>query len=195
LRTAILGIFTIAFATMAIAQSTSYPIPKYPPKFSSNTQNIGPRPGSKASEDAPDQAEFRRVYFKPAGLRLFVRANCDSAIGQNELIKRAENGTLPEGPTVQMDWERIKGETVTFWAVVAMEKEVVTISLQKSNGRYAASNTERQTFVDWQVQKISVGNSGVCVKEKDVTNRQIRIAVINLLNNVTLRHFRKPFSN
>lgn len=177
-----------------MAQSTSFPIPKYPPKFSGTSQNIGPKPGSKASEDAPDQAEFRRIYFKPAGLRLLVRANCDSAIGQNELIKRAENGTLPDGPPVQMDWERIRGEEVTFWAVVAKEKEIVTISLTKKDGRYTATNTDRKTYLDWQVQKIALGNSGVCVKEKSVTNREMRIAIVNLLNEATLQHFRKPFS-
>lgn len=184
---------TCLFTFALFAQSSSYPVPKSAPKFSTVSKNVGPKPGSKAPEGAPDRAVFKRIFSKPSKLRILVRANCGTRIGEKALIDKAKSNSLPTGPVAQLDWERIRGESVLFWAVSSSEQEVITIDLKKENGRYISQGKKRNVSETWDIQQVifPVAKGNICVEEKKISHRDMRVALINFLNNSTLRNFRK----
>lgn len=190
----LLSVVFLAALTISVYAQTTFPLPKSAPKFSMNTKNIGPKPGSPASESAPETAQFKRIYAKPAQLRMLVRAKCDTRVGNNALITRAKSNSLPTGPVVQMDWERIRGDQVAFYFVASFEKEIVTVEMKKQNGKYVATSTKRDKVEKWQTQQVSIPSqkSSRCIDEKKITQKEMRVAAINFLNNATLRNFRNP---
>ena len=170
-----------------------YNAPKYSPSFKLSTRDIGTRPGSEVPESGPKTATFRRVYSHPAGLRLLVRAKCGTNIGRKQLIERAENVSLPTGSPVQIDWEPVGSNKVVFWAVVYAEKEVVDIDLAEKNGVYAPTGKRKSKRSTWTVQKLVFPSQKgqTCIEEKRLaSSRDVRVAVLNLLNNASLNQFR-----
>lgn len=161
------------------------------------TRSVGPRPGSVAGDDAPDTAIFKRIYSKPSQLRILVRANCNTRVGQQSLIEKAKSNSLPSGPVVQLDWERVRDKEVVFWAVASSETEVVTINLEKKDGRYVSKGSQKNTTETWDVQQIifPIAKGNPCVNETALAKRDMRIALVNFLNSTTLSNFRRPIIN
>ena len=175
-------------APCLFAQSGKYNVPKYPPKFGLDTRDVGPRPGSPAPEGSP-KSNFQRIYSFPPGLRLLVRTNCGTKIDRRKLIERAKRDSLPKGAPVQIDWEAISGEKAQFIAVISMQKETVSFDLIPKDGKYSAENKQKTQKEDWQIHHLSLGQSR-CVNESKMTSKEMRNAVINVLYDATLKHFR-----
>ena len=186
-----LMVFFMAFAVPSFAQNVVYPVPKRAPKFGTSSRDFGPRPGSRASDNAPDKT-FRRVYSTPATLRLFVRAKCGERIGRKELIDKAKNSTLENGPVVQIDWtDDIRDQNVEFWLVTYQKREVVQLNLTAQGGKYTVKSKNETKRESWDVEKVIFTTPHrTCSKQEDLDERKVRIAVINALQAITLRHFR-----
>lgn len=191
-----LALLTI-ISIVCSARESYYRVPERPPKFKMTTRSFGTEPGSKAPESAPRTAQYKRVYSYPARLRLLVRAECGAAIGRQQLIERTQNITASDGPHVQIDWDVIRSSRVAFYVVTYTEEKTLNIDLEAQGGKYVVKNKRKSSGGQWQVQRLSFdGGRKKCSEEKDPDPKEVRLAVINALNAITLRHFRSnPFKS
>ena len=187
-KAVVLLALTLSFTIFG--QRSKYHIPKYPHKLKMQTREIGTRPGTKASLRGPENDTYTRIYAYPAGVRLLVRAECGTELGRNELIQRAEKISEAKGPPVQIDWGTVRSERVSFWIVTYSVREILNIDLVAKDGKYAIQNKRKSNQDEWDVRKLTIdGNS--CVVEKDLDERELRIAIFNVINQASLRNFRK----
>jgi hypothetical protein len=169
-----------------------YDVPKYSPSYHRSVRDVGPKPDSKVVGDKTS-ATFKRIYAEPAALRLLVRAECSSRPGDQELINKARQMSSPSGPPVQIDWNRVRSDEVTFYAVVSTQRKVVQLDLNARNGQYEVGGKKESKKERWEVRKLSITRRNqTCVKEKDLTDKELRIAVVNFLNHATLNNVRRP---
>jgi len=185
--------FVLAMALLTLpisAQDSLYSIPKYPPKMKMSTRDAGVRPGTAVGKNDPTSASFRRTYSKPAGLRLLVRVPCSASLGREELIQRAKSISAADGPPVQIDWEAIRGGRVSYYAVIYTEKTISHVDLVARAGVYRVRSKRKITEEGWDVQRLSFGAQGACVRSEELTERAMKVAVINVLNTASLKHFR-----
>ena len=172
------------------AQEPTFRLPKYPPKLKKSTRDSGPKPGTVVKNNQPSNTTFRRVYSFPTALRLLVRTNCDTRPGRKELIDRAKAITLDDGPPVQIDWETIRGDKVSYWAVVSSNRVISHLNLGTKQGKYVVSDKKTLKQEDWDVQKLTLGKV-TCESGQKIDNKTIRKSVINILNQKSLQNFRK----
>lgn len=170
-----------------------YAVPKYSPSYKRTSRDIGPRPGSRVMEDARTST-FKRVYSRPAGLRLLVRANCSTNLRRGELISKARKLSTASGPVVQIDWEPIRGDKVAFWVVASASRKVTEVTLTDKDGKYVASGSKTSPQEHWEVSKLIVGGvkTSACVNEKKMESHELRLAVINFLNRFSVDFYRRP---
>ena len=180
----------LCWVSMAFGQEPQFRIPKYPPKLSMSSRDSGPRPGSKAPDGAG--GTFRRTYTKPAALRLLVRAPCSARIKDEALIQRAKSISLEDGPVVQIDWDVIGNQRVTYHVVLFLGRNISQINLAERDGIYKVRDKKSIKDNSWEVHKLNFKGQGTCVTSKDLTHLGMRVAVVNMLNSASLRHFRKP---
>ena len=119
-----------------------------------------------------------------------MRVPCGRNLSREDLIERAKSTTLADGPPIQIDWETIRGKRVSYYAVIYTEKTISTIDLVARDGVYRVSSKRKSTDASWDVQRLTFGSQGDCIRSDELTERQMRVAVINLLNTASLRHFR-----
>ncbi len=173
------------------SKGKSLAVPKYSPSYKQSSRDVGPLPGSHAPSES--KTEFKRIYTQPAGLRLLVRANCDTPIARGELITRARQLTTNSGPVVQIDWEPIRGDRVSYWAVASAQRKIATHEMTPEKGKYVASEAKITAQEHWRVSRLSVKKTN-CTPIKEVDKKNLRQAVINFLNNFTVEFFRRPSS-
>lgn len=166
-------------------------IPKYSPSYKQSSRDVGPLPGSRAP-DGP-KTEFKRIYAQPAGLRMLVRANCGTLIQRGELITRARQLTTASGPVVQIDWEPINGDSVSYWVVASASRKISTHEMTPEKGKYVASNPKITTQEHWRVSRLSFKKS-MCISIKEANQKTLKQEVINFLNLFTVDFFRRPSS-
>ena len=175
------------------AQST-YPVPKYAKKFSLQTKDKGPRPGSRVPNSGAEGGEFQRTYLYPAGLRLLVRAPCGSQISQKDLVAKAELMSKADGGPVQIDWEPVGDKDVLFWAVLYSRKETHSIAVRAEDGKYkAAGEYHKSESSSWHIEKLTMQTAeGLksCFNQDEVESEKVRKAVLNILIAASLRNFR-----
>lgn len=174
-------------------EPTKYPgLPKYPYQFDSQTTYQGVWPGSRVRDPKQKTAKFQRVESNPAALRLVVRANCSKTIGQRELIDRAQESTMEKGPVVQMDWGRVDGdEDVVFWCVVMTKTRITDVDLEARDGKYKIDQYRVTETPKWEVRRLRFPKlGGACVDEDDLEPMDLKIAIQNLLNEITLKEIR-----
>ena len=92
---------------------------------------------------------------------------------------------------VQIDWETIDNQRVAYYAVVFLGRNISQISLVAGDGIYKVRDKKSVKDNSWEVQKLNFKAKGSCVTSKDLTHRDMRVAVVNMLNSASLRHFRK----
>jgi len=178
---------------LAQVEPTKYPgLPKYPYQFDSQTTYKGVWPGSAVRDPKKKTAKFQRVESNPTALRLLVRANCTKDIGQQELIQRARESTQEKGPVVQMDWGRVNtNRDVVFWCVVFTKTRVTDVDLAARDGKYKIDKYNVDEIPKWEVRRLKFSKrGGFCVDEKDLESTDLKIAIQNLLNEVTMREVR-----
>lgn len=185
----LLCIMLLTFGSGTGAKSKSFAVPKYSPSYNKTSRDVGPLPGTRAT-DHPE-SEFKRIYSHPAGLRLLVRANCDTPIGRGDLITKARQLTTAAGPVVQIDWEPINGDRVTYWVVASAQRKVATHDLSVVEGKYVASNPKVTTQEHWRVQRLAFGNQK-CPLIKEIDSKKLRQEIFNFLNLFTVDFFRSP---
>lgn len=172
------------------AQESHIKLPKYPPKYKKTSRDMGVKPGTKVRENGPETAQFQRLYNRPAALRLAVRVPCGRSLPDKDLIDRAKAITSDKGPPTSIDWMGITGDKVSYYAVLYMERTISKVSLKAKNGVYAAASTSRNDESKWSVARLNFPKTGQCVDRKELTNRDMRVAVVNVLNAATLQWFR-----
>ena len=187
--------FLFMFSGVALAQQAAYRLPKFPPKYKLRTRDIGPKPGTAVTVSSPRTERFRRVYTSPAGLRLLVRVNCGASVTSDDLIKRAQEVSPASGGPVQIDWSPIRGDKVSFWVVTSLARRVVDVNLVAKDGKYQIKDKNTQEKLFWQVERLTFAEGKNCIEEKNLSNKDISVAVINALNQHTIKYFRKnPYS-
>jgi hypothetical protein len=187
------ALLLIAISVWGFGQhSRHYDLPKYSPSYHRSVRDVGPKPDSKVVGDKKS-ATFKRIYAEPAALRLLVRAECSSNPGEKELIDKARQMSSPTGPPVQIDWNRVTSDKVTFYAVVSTNRKVVRLDLSARGGKYEVTSKNESKKERWEVRKLTITRRNLtCVKEKDMTDKELRIAVVNFLNHATLNNARRP---
>lgn len=173
------------------AQSVVYNLPSRAPKFNMITRDSGPKPGSKAPENA-SPATYTRTYIKPTRMRMFIRAKCTDKLTRQSVIERAKSGTIAGSSAVQIDWSSDIGKKdVQFWMVTVEEKHTVKVNLIAKDGKYVVSKKNENKQEQWSAKRISVkGAGGGCARQKELDEKKIRVAVLNELTARTLAHFR-----
>jgi len=175
----------------AVAQDTLFKLPKYPPKLKMTTRDAGIRPGTPVGKNDPSTTSFKRIYSKPAGLRLLVRVPCNSRMpSDKDLIERAGQISEAGGPPVQIDWEPVYEGEVRYVAVVYSERIISAVDLTARNGKYAVARTSKLVEDGWSVQPLDFIGVGACIEPTELTQRQMKVAVINILNTASLANFR-----
>ncbi|MDJ0842390.1 MAG: hypothetical protein QNK37_38165 [Acidobacteriota bacterium] len=166
-----------------------FTLPKHPPKLKNFSRDYGPRPGSQTTKTG--SSVFRRVYYRPASLRLLVRANCTATPDKDDLIQQAERRSLEDGPPVQVDWGSVRGSRASYYAVMYLKKTVSKIDLTARDGRYEITNKSSYQDGQWVVKRLNIPKAGGnCATTREITNRDMRAAVLNVLSEATLAHFR-----
>ena len=74
--------------------------------------------------------------------------------------------------------------------MVFEEKTISHVDVVARAGVYRVKSKRKITEEGWEVQRLSFGQSGACVLPEELTERALRIAVINVLNTASLKHFR-----
>lgn len=170
-----------------------YKVPKYSPSYKRSSRDIGPRPGSKVKGGQSSET-FKRIYNNPAEARLLVRVPCGVRVGRGQLIAKAKELTTPRGPVVQVDWDTIrKDQKVSFWLVSSAQRKIVTVEMDGRDGTYKKSASNDEAQMHWEAQRLII-SPAACVKEKDLTSKDMRIAVINALNRFSVDFFRRASS-
>lgn len=178
------------WTAIALGQVSAFSLPKYPSKLKAFVREAGPKPGAVAQ---PDQsATFRRTTFLPAELRLVARANCSTTPGKGGLIGRARNYSEEHGPVAQVDWEPVRTSKPGFWAVMTTKKVIVTVSMREENGRFVVVDKQTDEQETWHAMPLIFSKGSRCVTEKEISQADMRKAVRNVLNQVTLSHYRSP---
>lgn len=180
------------FGSLLWAQTPTYTIPKASGSFSLRTTDFGPRPGSAVPENGPDSETFRRVYAYPAQVRLVVRAACDAQISDKALIDEAQTASEPgKGPT-QIDWQNVPANEFKLLLVLHARREEVRVPLTAKDGKYVAGGTDRKESEEWEVVEVKMPNNlNPCLKRDQISNSDLKKAVYNALNSLSLKNFRK----
>lgn len=184
----------VAFTVQGADQAKNtklYQIPKFSPSYKRASRDVGPRPGSKV-KGGSKQELFKRIYNNPAESRLLVRVPCGTKVGRGQLIARAKKLTASRGPVVQIDWEPIKkGQKVSFWLVTSAQRKIAQIELDGSSGVYKSTDTKDEVQEHWSADPIILSPEA-CIDEKEVSTKDMRIAVTNILNRFSVDFFRRP---
>ncbi|CAM2005894.1 hypothetical protein [Acanthopleuribacter pedis] len=173
------------------AQNAVYKLPSRAPKFNMITKDSGPKPGSKAPENAAP-ATYQRIYVKPAKMRMFIRAKCSDKLTPKTAVERAKSSTISGSGAVQIDWSSDIGDRdVQFWMVTVEETMTVKVNLVAKDGKYSVAGKDEKKAEKWSAKRIQVKPGGsACARQKDLDEKKIRIAVMNELTTRTLAHFR-----
>lgn len=163
-----------------------YNVPKYPLKSGVTQLHEGTWPGSAVPEGAEPTSDFKRVEYFPTALRLLVRAECSTTIGQQELIEKAKSITTDDGGVVQIDWGRVSSDKVTFYGVFYSRTRTTDVKLTAKDGKYMiASHTINDSPV-WQARRVSIRKlQGACIDEKEMTERDLKLAIFNMLSQMS----------
>ena len=181
----------ILLCAFLLMQPGPFSLPKYPPRLKMTSRDYGPRPGAAVSKNGKKSAIFRRVYSRPAGLRLLVKTNCTNTPKKDDLTRRAERISLSDGPPVQIDLAPGKDGKAAYFAVMYLERKISHVDLVARDGKYAVSNTRASDEGTWVVKKLNFPKQGgSCTQTRELTNREMRVALVNALNDATLAHFR-----
>ena len=96
---------------------------------------------------------------------------------------------------MQIDWSPIRGDKVSFWVVTSLARRVVDVNLVAKDGKYQIKDKNTQEKLFWQVERLTFAEGKNCIEEKNLSNKDISVAVINALNQHTIKYFRKnPYS-
>ena len=178
----ILGLFA------PLAAQTIGNIPRRPLKLKMRTRSIGPKPGSPVKEGNTN-ASYRKSYMYPAELVLLVRGECGTNLGRRELVELAEQKGQKHGAPLMVDWGSVKAEA-SYWAVVRTRREILDIQLSDKKGKYMITKHSKRKKFSWHTQKITISRKGNCLKIKELEPKALKVAVLNILTNQTLKSFR-----
>ncbi len=187
----LLCVVLLTFSAGTGTKNKTFSIPKYSSSYKQTSRDVGPTPGSRAPNESV--AEFKRIYSHPAGMRLLVRANCDTPIGRGDLITKARQLTTTTGPVVQVDWEPIHGDRVAYWAVASAQRKVATHVMTPNEGKYVPSRPKVTIQEHWRVERLTIGTQQ-CANAKDVDGKKLKQEISNFLNLFTVDFFRRPSS-
>jgi len=184
----------IFLLTTTIWAQTRYPnLPTIPLDSKVEQKYEGVWPDSPFKDGDPTDAKFKRVEYLPPRIKLLVRAECSEQIGTKELVDAAKRLSSERGSLVQIDWERVNEEKVSFYVVVKFETRITRYTLKGIEGKYQVTDTKIQKDVNWKSQKLVFPSGSACVLEEDLPVRHMQLTLANLLNRLAVPHLNKTY--
>ncbi|PIE02805.1 MAG: hypothetical protein CSA81_05665 [Acidobacteria bacterium] len=178
----------LLLTVFCFGQSKIPGIPSTPLKAKVETKFIGVKPGTVKGEKAPEEAQYKRIEYKPPFLCMLVRAECSTNVSHKELIEKAKQISSPGRATVEIDWGDISSDEVSFYAVVYLEKRITDYDLVAQDGIYQVSNADVNYQKRYQVARLPLTEGKMCADEKTLRVSSLRYAILNLLNRLAVPH-------
>ena len=175
---------TFCLAMLLQVRPKVYSVPKYPAKSEVRSLSDGVWPGRTAGENDKRSAEFKRVEYIPTSLRLLVRMNCTADVSSKDLIEKAQRSTSEHSDVVQIDWGRVTSNEVMFYGVFYTLTRTTHVTLSARDGKYMIDRHNITEDPRWEVRRITLSD-GACVDEREMTERDLQVAVLNLLTMMT----------